>query len=242
MKSSQLQIEEPQLFSQDDPRLLQVFSVVQDPGGKRFSVFGDPLSVKEADLLPQVVSVACGCRKRERRLGRIDVNWRNIKLEIRTDLLQVDPANAGDALQPRNKGELQLDPITPIPLVKHYLLVLDHDFRHRLGRIEPNRKVDECQRGAFPERIGRAEQLGGNSIVLRLHRVDATAASLACLLQRVAGVEGENSVGALHVGRAHACQGSFPRFDRREIHRHMNHRGGNFMFVKDLPEGLSMPE
>src|SRR5215470_20271758 len=76
-------VEHSPVLGQDGVRLLEEFLIVEYACGKRLGIFGDALRVELADFLGKIFRITRGRRNRERRIGGIDIDRRNVKLKSR---------------------------------------------------------------------------------------------------------------------------------------------------------------
>ena len=143
---------------------------------------------------------------RQRGIGGIDVDGRNIQLESRMRLLEIEAADPFHVSDKRNQLKLNVDPVAPFAFAQHEFLVLHGEFGDRLQRIDGDRERLERRRRSLAKCVVGTDQLCGHLRIFHLDRDNLPAFNRASSGHRVVGVKGKCAVAAAQVGRAHAGQ------------------------------------
>src|SRR5262249_5429744 len=126
-------LKERETFLKHHVSLSQIFVILKDIILARIVIFLKTSRVKQAQVLRDVLNKCWRLRYLYLGCGRIDIDWCNVKLEIWSDLLQIETTYAADMLipmKPRHRqGKVNLDPWTPLSFLQNDSLLLD--FNHR---------------------------------------------------------------------------------------------------------------
>src|SRR6266446_5808332 len=220
LEFGKLSVKNLAVFGQHGARLLQIFLVVKNPGGARFGVFGNALRVELAYFLDEVARIALGGGNRQRGIGGIKINGRDVQLKSRMRLLEIETADSLYVSNERNQLKLNVDPVAPFSFAQHKLLILEGKFSDWLQRVDGNREGLESGWRALAKRIGGPNKLRGHLRISHRDRNDLSAFHHSGGCHGVIGVKGKCTVASAQVGRAHAGQGSALRRHRRKIRRH----------------------
>ena len=179
--------------------------LVEGPG-----LLGHPDGVIKADSPCKLGSVVRGRRDRHRRGARIELDRRDVELQLREGLDQIESHQPAHAHDPR-EGELRRQPVAPARGGKLYLVLAERDPRPIAADLldrerdrEGDRFLVEGMLWPLQRRIDPAS--GG------LYRHDPAAGALC--LGALGGVEGKGALGAQQIGHAHAGEHRSDRIGR----------------------------
>jgi len=75
--------------------LLAVIIITEYAGGKCRRIFGETLGVKITHLSNELLRIAAGCRDRHGRTSGVNVNGRDVELQVWLGALEIKAADAG---------------------------------------------------------------------------------------------------------------------------------------------------
>lgn len=241
-EASQFMQEEVTLIFKHEMRLLEVLVVVEGAGGEGLGIFGDTLGVEGAHVADEFTRVVLRGGEGQRGIGRVDVDRRDVQLELRAGLLQVEAADAGNAFHAGNKSKSDADPRAPLAGCQNELLALDGETHYGLVGVPVDSERYGQLRVTPAKGIWRSVELRLDTIIRGLYRIDHAAAHGAGSESGIVRIERESAVASKEVGRAQAGEGLASLGNGREIVGHTENDDGNIPLVKVLPESLSVAQ
>src|ERR1700682_132169 len=133
-------LEEPLLLFENKVCLFQVLIVVQQSAGEGLSVLRDSLGIEVSEVARKFPRIISGSGNGQSRMGRVDVNRRDVELELGSYLFQIEPTDPAGAFQAWDELERQRYPGAPFVLTQNELLALNGKSGDTLGRIAINNK------------------------------------------------------------------------------------------------------
>src|SRR5229473_6053376 len=138
LKLGKLGVENLAVLGQNHACLLQIFLIAKHSSRQSFRIFGNALGVELAHFFGELTRIILGSGKRQRRIGRINVDGRDVELKSRVRLLEIKAADPFDVADEWNQLEFDVDPVAPFSLAQHEFLVLHGELGDCLQRIDGN--------------------------------------------------------------------------------------------------------
>ena len=234
-------VEDPVVLTADlaggDRRLGHEVGVVENAVVEGVGLLGQSLGVEAAADSGELRREVVGRRDRHGRAHGVEVDRRDVELELGVGFLEVEAAHAADRHQVGDQLERHFGPVAPLPLPQDNLLAADLDLGDRALRIDINGELGLELLRLDHERVGRAGDHGFDDAIADLDAVEQI--HLLGDPLRLGRVEGIGPGRAQDVGRSHAAELVARRSGRGEVGRHPDDRGRHAACLEHLPERRS---
>ena len=224
-------------LGQHQAALLDVRRLVDAPVVQRGVIFGHAQRRKESNVLGELFGIIAGRRNRKERRSRIEIHRRNVELDMRGKLPDIQPHQPGHRLQ---HGKFKFHPHPRAPLAAR-------DFHGRrcaatMHAQPPPRTIDLHAdfTARVSRRIGarvtRPDQMRSEGIAcIQMHDLFILSTTLPAILR----VKRSRTLAAAQIGHAHARKHSPAHLVGRKRHRAAKNGRGDSGVAEQFPEGNS---